>query len=321
MTIPARFRKDADALPARLRALLDAELAAGNEIKEVGHSHPAPPIGATFMLARAVSTRRRATGAGLKFRAVNSSLYSGEFTDLDGNYFILEPPGPPPPEPDMDAIRAHPLSVAPQRETLKKDENTPLARFERSMVMDYEKWHDGIGYDLDALRALSPEERATIERRLAGSHDWRDLEALAELKTEGAKKALLAASKHANPEVRLNVARYAPELVDDNQRKAALVDALKRSQFFGGLSQAIDEVAEFHPPEIVEALFDGALNREGEVAVHFAALLMFIHGKAKEPFDMRQRPFFLRFNTTDRAERKAVFRELCDKIGVTRKID
>lgn len=26
-----------------------------------------------------------------------------------------------------------------------------LGRFERSMVMNYEKWHDGIGYDLETL--------------------------------------------------------------------------------------------------------------------------------------------------------------------------
>jgi len=42
----------------------------------------------------------------------------------------------------------------------RNDPDSPLARFERGMEMNYEKWHDGIGYDLDALRAASNGERA-----------------------------------------------------------------------------------------------------------------------------------------------------------------
>ena len=43
---------------------------------------------------------------------------------------------------------------------------------------------------------------------------------------------------------------------------------------------------------------------------------MFLHGKAESSFDWDQRLFFLRFRTDVRAEREAVFRELCGKIGV-----
>lgn len=105
MNIPERHLRDAAALPPVLRALLEAELAAGNEIVAVTHSQPAPPIGSCFQLARPITTRPLASGDGLKFRAVNSSLYAGQFTDADGEYFLLEPPPPPPPEPDMDAVR------------------------------------------------------------------------------------------------------------------------------------------------------------------------------------------------------------------------
>ena len=41
-----------------------------------------------------------------------------------------------------------------------------------------------------------------------------------------------------------------------------------------------------------------------------------VFGKAKEPFDWKQRPFFLRFNTEDRKERVEVFRELCQKLEI-----
>jgi len=100
------------------------------------------------------------------------------------------------------------------------------------------------------------------------------------------------------------------------KRETRLISALQNDGLYGGLSEAIDEAAEFHPPGVVKALLSGALHRDGEAAVHFAALLSFIHGKAPEPFDWNQRPFFLRFHTADRGERAAAFRELCAVIGV-----
>jgi hypothetical protein len=81
------------------------------------------------------------------------------------------------------------------------------------------------------------------------------------------------------------------------------------------LSETIDEIEEFHPPAVIDALFRGALKRDGEAAVHFAALLFFLHGKAEEPFDWNHRPFFLRFHSTGK-ERTEVFRELCKTVGV-----
>jgi hypothetical protein len=195
---------------------------------------------------------------------------------------------------------------------------SPLERFFRSMMIDYEKWHDGIGYDMDALREASDSERAEIEQRLAPrfKSDWRDVEALALLNTPKSKELLQKAMKQGNAEIRAAVMRYSPELVSNEERIRPLVKALETAEFYEGLTQAMDLVEEFHPPEIMDALLRGALNRSGEVAVHFAALLMFLHGKAAEPFDTQQRPFFLRFNTPNHADRKTVFRELCEKIGV-----
>ncbi len=105
MKLAPEYQADFDAMPSALRVLLEAELAAGNEVVEVGHTHPAPPVGAYFKLARPVTTRPRASGGGLSFYERNSSLHSGEFTDEARFFWILEPPRPPEPEPDMDAIR------------------------------------------------------------------------------------------------------------------------------------------------------------------------------------------------------------------------
>jgi hypothetical protein len=98
-------QRELDAFPPVLRALIEAELASGNTVVEVGHSFPAPPAGAYFKLAKKVSTRPRVSGNGLDFYEYNSSIYSGQFTDSKRFYFVIEPPNPPPPEPDMDAIR------------------------------------------------------------------------------------------------------------------------------------------------------------------------------------------------------------------------
>ena len=57
-----------------------------------------------------------------------------------------------------------------------------------------------------------------------------------------------------NPEIRLAAARHAPRLVPNSERVASLVKALETAQLYGGLSQALDEAAEFHPREVVEAL-------------------------------------------------------------------
>lgn len=105
MNLTPEQQKELAQFPSALRALIEAELAAGNSIVEVGHSFPAPPAGAYFKLASKVSTRPRASSDGVSFYDRNSSIYSGEFTDAKRFYFVVEPPNPPPPEPDMDAIR------------------------------------------------------------------------------------------------------------------------------------------------------------------------------------------------------------------------
>ncbi len=105
MSLTAEQQKELGAFPPVLRQFVEDELAAGNSIVEFGHSFPAPPAGAYCKLAHKVTTRPRASSDGLSFYERNSSIYSGEFTDAKRFYFLIEPPNPPPPEPDMDAIR------------------------------------------------------------------------------------------------------------------------------------------------------------------------------------------------------------------------
>ncbi len=191
-------------------------------------------------------------------------------------------------------------------------------KFLQSMQITYEMWHDGTGYDLDALRAASASERDAIELILINHRprDWRDIQALATIDSPQARAAVEAALKSSDPKIRQEAMEYAGEKLGPADREKLLIKALHSDDLFGGLSQAIDEAAEFHPPSVVDLLLQGALNRTGQTAIHFAALLFYIHGKAAEPFDWNHRPFFLRFDTSDRAERQTVFAELCQTIGV-----
>ncbi len=332
--IPERFRAEAERLPAALRALLEAELAAGNEIVEVASSFPAPPVGVYFMLAKPVSTRARASSEGVEFYHRNSSQYAGEFHDERRFFFILEAPLPPPPEPDMDAIRAsldraeRMSNAAPRGATRADDHDEPatraptpqssLKRFMHSMELDYEKWREGTSYDLDAIDSATPEERSSIETTLVAhaTRGWREIEALARLDTERARDAMREALRRGDAEVRAAVVRYAPELVDEDTRVSSLVRGLREGTFFHGLSEMLDQAATFHPPAVVDTLFSEALHGSGDKAVHLAALLFHIHGLTDQPFDWSHRPFFLRFNTDDRAERSAAFDELCQRVGV-----
>ena len=112
------------------------------------------------------------------------------------------------------------------------------------------------------------------------------------------------------------VLRFAPELVNDELRTKLVVEALKSAIFYYGLRQTLDIVEKYHPEEVVRELFHGLLKREGDVAVHFAAMLFYIHGKAETSFDWEKRAFFLQFNTENLSDRKIIFQELCKKINV-----
>jgi hypothetical protein len=105
MTIPDPFRQQIAEFPAPLRALVEAELEAGNSIVAIENGFPAAPCGASVKLAKAVNDERRRSTAEVSFYARNNPSYAGEFTTAQRHFFVLEPPLPPEPPPDMDAIR------------------------------------------------------------------------------------------------------------------------------------------------------------------------------------------------------------------------
>ena len=189
-----------------------------------------------------------------------------------------------------------------------------------STDIDYEKWHEGEGYDLDALRSLTGAEREEAERWLLGraDRDWRDLEGLLALGSAAARAAVVDQLQHGSGEQRLWAAR---RLTDDPEaaatdptfeadREAAVVDGLRTGLLFYGLTQAFDLAVELRTPAMIEALWRATQRPESEASVHAAARLAFLYGKATSDFDWDLRPLFLRFGTADPAERAAATAEL-----------
>ncbi len=195
---------------------------------------------------------------------------------------------------------------------------TAIARFERSLLIDYEQWHDGVGYDVAVLRELSDHERRGIEARLTPPDGWRDIEALAVLASLGSDSAraeLRRVGTSGSSETRLAVMRYAPQLVDDTARAAALVEALDSATAFDSFTTTLEQVAAFHPRPVIEALWRGLETRQGDVASHYAGMLAFLHGKAESSFDWALRPLLLEFKTENSAARRAAVQKLRTLVG------
>jgi HEAT repeat protein len=188
------------------------------------------------------------------------------------------------------------------------------------MNMNVEKWREGIGFDLAALEKVTDSERETLLKmlveRLESEGDWREIEALAAIGTPQAKAALRRAAEDGSPETRLYAAEQLARLKEPTDLERAIIEALRKTSLFGGLSQALD-LAEDHPsPRIQETLLDLALNGDEEQRIHCAALALYLGGKAEEAFDWNHRPFFLQFGDDDRKVQIKAYKELCSRLGV-----
>ncbi len=196
--------------------------------------------------------------------------------------------------------------------------------FIASMNMDVEKWRDGIGFDVEALKQVTPAERdslvKTLEERLKASGDRREIEALAAIGTTQAIDVIRQANNSGSSETRLHAVKQLAEIEGPENLDAAIVEALRNTRLFGGLSRALDLAEQNPSPRIQETLLDLSLNGTEEQRINCAALALYLGGKADEAFDWNHRPFFLRFGENDRNVRIEAYKELCSRLGVTPQI-
>jgi hypothetical protein len=189
-----------------------------------------------------------------------------------------------------------------------------------SMIMNFDRWHDGTSYDLEALERLGPKERASVEEllieNLKEAGDWRDVNALAALGTDSALKAVDKARFHKNTKVRdyalkiiLNTHNLKDRTKEDiTELEDQVVQAVKRGNF---------EMAEYMPTmSVKKALLDSTREADSVIRVNAAAFLLYPCGQAPEPFDWSQRPFFLRFAEGDPQALQEVWEELRKRTGL-----
>ncbi len=173
-----------DRFPAVLRALLDAELAAGNRILSVDMAHPAAPVGGRVMLAHDLFTRDLPTG--LRLHARYAGSHHQEVTDATGHCHVVTAPLEQLPEPDMDAIRRAHDPQAPLKEETHAASWTVEADIPGEELIYREEgrrasvrwtWNGGSRIDPGSLSAwwvsaerreepMTPQERERVLRRL-----------------------------------------------------------------------------------------------------------------------------------------------------------
>jgi hypothetical protein len=185
------------------------------------------------------------------------------------------------------------------------------------MRIGYMEWHDGIPYDLDALDALTPTERRSIERRLIARRykDWRDSEALGRLGTTAALDALRSSLTGRNREVRLRAGEILREKGLPVDLDGLVVEGLRNADIGDGFVQATNLAARFPSPAIEKTLLHGA-RCSPDRSIFFPAVLLYLHGQATTPnIDFENQQFCQRFRVPPGAARDPVFQELCQRIG------
>lgn len=188
-----------------------------------------------------------------------------------------------------------------------------IASFKSSMVIDYDKWHDGLGYEIELIDQMTVDQRKEVEHHLRekGITDWRDLEALDRLGTPGALQAIVEVRESGPEELALRAHQYGPP-PQSGEREDAILQGLSSS---GGRLEAIDEAAEHPSPKIIDKLLECAERCTSTEAYQAALALFYIHGKVDSMHSWDHRPFLLRFVDAG-PDKVAAVQELRGRIGL-----
>jgi len=208
-----------------------------------------------------------------------------------------------------------------QYNRMNDDSNQPSVsmyeRFRRAAEITADNWRDP-QHDLEAIELATPADRRAIEQFMLvrGVRHFVDAEALALLDSPAAREVLREAFRSGTTEIRAAVAHVAPSLVDHEERLAELLTRIDHCDVYQGLNLTLGQIESLHPTEVIVAMLRRIARDPGVAAVHFAGMLLYLHGQAPSPFDWEQRPFLLRFNPGDEVDRRAAVVELCHRIGV-----
>lgn len=189
-------------------------------------------------------------------------------------------------------------------------------RFLKSMVMDFDKWHDGIGYDVEALNDMDPDELASIAMTLRDrDQTWREIEALAMINLPEAQQSVVDSSKdHLNNHNRVVASE---QLVRQGKMTAAefedklCLEIRRMSSQDAGMTRILLEAEALNTEKIRQALLWASWNST-DCAFFAAGRLLYLTGNSPDQLSMNHRPLLFKLQPNNSYfDRKAAFDELC----------
>lgn len=191
-----------------------------------------------------------------------------------------------------------------------------VKKFRDSMVMDFDKWHDGEGFDLSAIDDMTPEERRSIATLLKSREQtWRELEALAALDMEDVDDVVQDTAKTSDStDNRITAASSLHErgkMSKEDFEKLLCTEIHRLNDRSDGVIKVLLEAEAMPTEKVKQALLWSSWNST-EHSMSCAARLLYLCGKAKDQlaWDHRQWLFDLKPNNSYFA-RKAAFDKLC----------
>ena len=189
------------------------------------------------------------------------------------------------------------------------------SKFMASLELDYDRWHDGEGFDLEALANIDQSERGDVVWELARRDaTWREIEALEQIDIPPAFMAIKRALRDSEwIDTRLAAAEALARLEKLEEPIDEILAREIRSlgDVEGGSTRALLMAEEYPTDAVKKALLAASLKRT-DSAMHCAGVLCYLTGAGKEAFDWDLRPLFLRLGPEEpEADREAAFDELC----------
>ncbi len=193
-----------------------------------------------------------------------------------------------------------------------------LKRFKDSLNLNYDQWHDGEGYDLEALKQLRGSERVIAENILLSrkSSDWRDIEALDALGTEKALEELNRALFSKRVEVRVEAAERLGRRgkIEADDMENLIIQSLDEATYFNGMTRVLRLVEQYPSQRVRAKIRSCAINGNEDIRVHSAAMYHFLSACTESPFDWEYRPLYLRFGQRSKDDRELALQELDELI-------
>jgi hypothetical protein len=188
-------------------------------------------------------------------------------------------------------------------------------RFIASFELDFDRWHDGEGFDLEALAQIDPSERGDVVGEVARrAPTWREIEALETIAIPPAFMAIERALRDSEfADTRLAAIAALDRLGKLHEPADELLarEIEQLTSVSGGCTRAL-LMAEKYPTDRVKHALLSATHQRTECAMHCAGVLCYLAGAGTEPFDWDLRPLFLRLGPREpEPNREAAFQELC----------